>query len=114
MWNQVRTIEQGFPCCVRYTSWLFTMQWARGLPGSSILSYPIIPRPQIVHRDIKPANILMTSDGVARLCDFGFARPTSCGPLDVQRLSSYVVTRWYRAPGGWPQKEGEQGWARWL
>eukprot|EP00198_Chlamydomonas_reinhardtii_P004949 XP_001694285.1 predicted protein [Chlamydomonas reinhardtii] len=32
------------------------------------------------------------------LCDFGFARPTRCGPTEAERLSSYVFTRWYRSP----------------
>ncbi|KAG2485432.1 hypothetical protein HYH03_015812 [Edaphochlamys debaryana] len=53
---------------------------------------------KIVHRDIKPANILLGEGGTAKLCDFGFARGTHCGPRDAERLSSYVVTRWYRAP----------------
>ncbi|KAG2483491.1 hypothetical protein HYH03_017673 [Edaphochlamys debaryana] len=59
---------------------------------------------KMVHRDIKPANVLVQADGDGegppgvKLCDFGFARPTRCGPREVQRCTSYCVTRWYRAP----------------
>ncbi|KAG2484276.1 hypothetical protein HYH03_016920 [Edaphochlamys debaryana] len=53
---------------------------------------------KILHRDIKPANVLLCPSGVAKVCDFGFARSVSCGPRDVQRCTTYCVTRWYRAP----------------
>lgn len=50
---------------------------------------------QIMHRDIKPENILVSPNGVIKLCDFGFARFVS-GPNES--CTDYVATRWYRAP----------------
>ncbi|KAJ8924077.1 hypothetical protein NQ315_006858 [Exocentrus adspersus] len=47
-----------------------------------------------IHRDIKPENILLTSTGVVKLCDFGFARMLNPG----ENYTDYVATRWYRAP----------------
>lgn len=49
----------------------------------------------VIHRDIKPENILVSSIGVLKLCDFGFAR-TLAGP--GAKYTDYVATRWYRSP----------------
>ncbi|XP_063086723.1 cyclin-dependent kinase-like 3 isoform X2 [Cavia porcellus] len=49
----------------------------------------------VIHRDIKPENILVSQSGIAKLCDFGFAR-TLAAPGDI--YTDYVATRWYRAP----------------
>eukprot|EP01006_Ploeotia_vitrea_P009463 TRINITY_DN22139_c0_g1_i1.p1 TRINITY_DN22139_c0_g1~~TRINITY_DN22139_c0_g1_i1.p1 ORF type:complete len:481 (+),score=45.64 TRINITY_DN22139_c0_g1_i1:92-1534(+) len=47
---------------------------------------------EVMHRDLKPANVLLDSQCNVRLCDFGLSRKMG------DRLSDYVVTRWYRAP----------------
>uniref|UniRef100_A0A1A8IFD0 mitogen-activated protein kinase n=1 Tax=Nothobranchius kuhntae TaxID=321403 RepID=A0A1A8IFD0_NOTKU len=51
---------------------------------------------EIVHRDIKPENLLIGSNDILKLCDFGFARNLSEG-TDAN-YTEYVATRWYRSP----------------
>ncbi|XP_052794882.1 cyclin-dependent kinase-like 5 isoform X3 [Mya arenaria] len=50
----------------------------------------------IIHRDIKPENLLISSSGLLKLCDFGFARTISGGVNGM--YTDYVATRWYRSP----------------
>lgn len=50
----------------------------------------------VVHRDIKPENILLTYDGIVKICDFGVSRMfCSCRSMD---LSAGMGTLWYQAP----------------
>ncbi|KAI9295079.1 CMGC/CDK/CDK7 protein kinase [Neoconidiobolus thromboides FSU 785] len=48
----------------------------------------------ILHRDLKPNNLLLASDGVLKLADFGLAREFG----EPYPMTSQVVTSWYRAP----------------
>jgi cyclin-dependent kinase-like len=49
-----------------------------------------------MHRDLKPENLLISANGIVKLCDFGFAR--GCKQDKNYMYTDYVSTRWYRAP----------------
>ncbi|XP_034017224.1 mitogen-activated protein kinase 15 [Thalassophryne amazonica] len=54
----------------------------------------------VIHRDQKPSNVLLDTDCVVKLCDFGLARSLKHIKEDTGSppLTEYVATRWYRAP----------------
>ena len=53
----------------------------------------------VVHRDIKPQNILMTDNGVVKVCDFGIAR--AFGAHTIGNASLVDGTPSYMAPEQW-------------
>jgi len=51
---------------------------------------------KILHRDIKPGNLLVNSNCLLKICDFGLARVEE---MDKRRhMTQEVVTQYYRAP----------------
>lgn len=50
---------------------------------------------KILHRDLKPQNLLINTNGLLKICDFGLARGFG---VPVKTYTNEVVTLWYRPP----------------
>lgn len=54
----------------------------------------------LIHRDLKPSNVLINSECLVKVCDFGLIRSLDQELDDGEPriMTEYVATRWYRAP----------------
>ncbi|XP_012285485.1 cyclin-dependent kinase 4 [Orussus abietinus] len=69
-------------------------QIVRQMSKEILLGVDFLHTQRIVHRDLKPQNLLVTKEGRIKIADFGLAKT-----YDFEmRLTSVVVTLWYRAP----------------
>lgn len=54
----------------------------------------IIHSKGIAHRDLKPENVLLSDEGIIKICDFGSSKQ-----IDPSgKNTPYIVSRYYRAP----------------
>ena len=51
-----------------------------------------------MHRDLKTGNVVLTKDGVAKICDFGHAKDLSVRLDGRLELSKVIGTPGYKAP----------------
>ncbi len=67
-----------------------------GLQMSAVLDH--IHHHKMVHRDIKPENILLTADGLVKLCDLGLAKSTTAIEQSLTQEGLAVGTPYFMSP----------------
>lgn len=73
----------------------FSEQKAQNIVCDLVSALYYLHSHRVLHRDLKPQNVLIGDSGVAKLCDFGFARSMSRG---THVLTSIKGTPLYMAP----------------
>lgn len=77
------------------TIWFYTAQILQGVSYLHSRYKPNDTRLKcIIHRDLKPDNILLTSDSMVKICDFGISRPLGV----VSKAMTLAGTYNYMAP----------------
>mmetsp|Transcript_436 Transcript_436/g.678 ORF Transcript_436/g.678 Transcript_436/m.678 type:complete len:360 (-) Transcript_436:189-1268(-) len=80
---------------IKDTRLLLDQQHVKGFMSQILKGVDYLHSSWILHRDIKPGNMLVSSEGVLKLTDFGFGRYYGS---PRHRMSPQVVTLWYKPP----------------
>ncbi|KAK6637868.1 hypothetical protein RUM44_008290 [Polyplax serrata] len=74
----------------------FALERIHLAPSFWLLRLKYLHSARILHRDIKPGNLLVNSNCILKICDFGLARVEE--PDQSRNMTQEVVTQYYRAP----------------
>jgi serine/threonine protein kinase/pSer/pThr/pTyr-binding forkhead associated (FHA) protein len=77
---------------------------ARMIASQALDAFHYAHEKQVLHRDIKPENITLTTEGVAKVMDFGIAKLSSS---ESQQTSLYMISPAYTAPERFDEKKTE-------
>jgi len=72
---------------------LFDLEEVRSIALMALSGLKAVHDLGIMHRDMKPGNLLITEDGIVKVCDFGLARCDNEEPPFTLQIS----TKWYKA-----------------
>jgi len=71
----------------------YTLSEVKCLFKQLLAGVEYLHKSDIIHRDLKISNLLLNTQGILKIADFGMAREVTSRPMTPQ-----VVTVWYRAP----------------
>jgi len=71
-----------------------TNSWARDIANGMAVAHQV----GIIHRDLKPANILINSEGLLKIVDFGVAAAASSGDTQLTKTGYVIGSPKYMAP----------------
>lgn len=74
---------------------ILPLQDVKSFLSQLLLGLDFFHKRNILHRDLKPQNLLIHTNGILKIADFGLARATG---VPIKTFSNEVVTLWYRPP----------------
>jgi len=89
-------MEHDLTGVLNQAQFLFTEAHLKSLSHQMLAGLSYLHRKSILHRDLKGSNILLNSQGILKLADFGLARFYNKKKRNDH--TNRVITLWYRSP----------------